>query len=933
MAGDLTVNDNTTFDMVTFTANRAPAGGTFSIKVNALVQLGGSAGGRAGSNFPTGFNTTILYNFSTVEYNAASGVNQTVYDFANYYDLIITNKTGSGSSIKKLTKNITSISGNITVNSYTTFDMSTLTANRTTLGGTLSVMANATLQLAGTKNGQTGSNFPLNFSTIALDPASTVEYNSASGAKQTVYAPVNYGNLTLSNKTGSGASIKLLSANIADISGNLTVNGYAVFTLLGFNANRSVAGGNFIMNNNAWLRISGTTGGAGPNNNFPNNFDTKSLDPGSTTEYYGANQDIYAYVDYGNLSLITAGIKNAPTSDLIIKGNLIVTGTTFSHNDGRVFLNGTGNQNFAGVTYNILVLQNGGTKTTAGNCSIIDSLKLDNSTTLAIRNSDSITLKSSATATARFAELGAGATITYGSNSKFVVERYVSSGRQWRFLSIPLNTAQTFKDAWQEGATASAQNLKPGYGMQITDAGANWAANGFDTQTTGGPTIKALNNLTSSWVPISNTNATAISNTQGYMCYIRGDRTALSNNNTLSATILRTAGTLYTGDQADINIGAGKLISIANPYASAVDMRNIAKSNVQDFFYVWDSKLSGSYGLGGYQLFSKIGPDYVVTPGGGSYGTSGSIVNTIESGLAFFVKGDALTAGTLTFKENAKSSGAGIASRMNPAAVASGILRANLFTLTDNGSAVLADGIMANYAGNYSNSIDDNDAIKLGNTGESVAIKHAGKLLAVERLHTIETNDTIFLNMAGMRVRPYQWEIDLSLLKFDGEAWLVDNYLNTTKALHTGATNKVIFTVENIQGSYAANRFMIVFKAPVKSLTDISVAKADLSNRNNSVAEKTSIIKNINTAGNVTVYPNPVKNKTINVLFSNKELGNYSIQLLNKLGQVMYSESIQLTDSNTMKSLHPDKTIASGNYHLNIIAPDGSITTQQLIIE
>ncbi len=67
-----------------------------------------------------------------------------------------------------------------------------------------------------------------------------------------------------------------------------------------------------------------------------------------------------------------------------------------------------------------------------------------------------------------------------------------------------------------------------------------------------------------------------------------------------------------------------------------------------------------------YQTFSNDGSgNYVITPGGGSYGASGSISNYIQSGQAFFVQGDT-GGGSLTFKEGAKTTGSGVVSVAPP---------------------------------------------------------------------------------------------------------------------------------------------------------------------------------------------------------------------------------------------------------------------------
>ena len=56
-----------------------------------------------------------------------------------------------------------------------------------------------------------------------------------------------------------------------------------------------------------------------------------------------------------------------------------------------------------------------------------------------------------------------GGTINYNSNGKFIVERYISSKRAWRFLSIATNDPlQSIKNQWQEGAAAIGIDPKPG---------------------------------------------------------------------------------------------------------------------------------------------------------------------------------------------------------------------------------------------------------------------------------------------------------------------------------------------------------------------------------------------------------------------------------------------------------------------------------------
>src|SRR5205085_9611594 len=138
----------------------------------------------------------------------ANAENQTVFAPVAYGNLTLSNSTGSGTSTKSITKNIAGISGNLNVNGFTTFDQGIFSANRIAAGGNLNLNGNAVLKLAGSKGGQTGSNFPKNFSTMSVSANSTVDYYSGNGIDQVVYGPVTYGHLSLSNITGSGLSVK-----------------------------------------------------------------------------------------------------------------------------------------------------------------------------------------------------------------------------------------------------------------------------------------------------------------------------------------------------------------------------------------------------------------------------------------------------------------------------------------------------------------------------------------------------------------------------------------------------------------------------------------------------------------------------------------------------------------------------------------------------
>ena len=502
-----------------------------------------------------------------------------------------------------------------------------------------------------------------------------------------------------------------------------------------------------------------------------------------------------------------ANIKTKNNAFIVLNNMNVVNNGTYVQavGDGTTILTGNTNTNTSGAGTTTLdqllvAINNANSNTLSSLVSIKNVVTL--STGQLISNGF-LTLKSDANNTASVALVTSP--IIPAISGDAIIERYNSARKGWRFLSIPTNTTQTINQAWQEGC-GSNLNCVSGFGTQITGSGGTAA--GFDVYTST-PSMKSYNSSSNTWVGIPNTNSTNIKSTNGYMVFVRGDRSATAFNSTPTQTVLRTTGALYIGNLTSIAVSAGTFGSIGNPYASALDMRNITKTGLKDFFYVWDPQLAGSYGYGGYQTFSNSGGNYVIIPGGGSYGTIGSISNYIQSGQAFFVQGD-VGGGSLTFKENAKASGSRLvtvaASAPQPQ------LLACLLGVNADNSTYMADGFLVNYGDSYCNCVDDMDALKLTNTSENLAIKRDNALLVVERRHTITGQDTIFINLTNVKVQNYQFKFTTDQLYQPGiTGFLSDSYLNTTTPINIDGNTTVNFNIANIPGSYAANRFMIVF--------------------------------------------------------------------------------------------------------------------------
>ena len=85
------------------------------------------------------------------------------------------------------------------------------------------------------------------------------------------------------------------------------------------------------------------------------------------------------------------------------------------------------------------------------------------------------------------------------------------------------------------------------------------------------------NDASQTYIPVAQTSD-AIATATGYMKFIRGDRSVgMGTAIPPTSTRLRTRGQLKTGLQT-INFPAlaiNKFVAAGNPYASAIDMRNI----------------------------------------------------------------------------------------------------------------------------------------------------------------------------------------------------------------------------------------------------------------------------------------------------------------------------------------------------------------------
>ncbi len=422
----------------------------------------------------------------------------------------------------------------------------------------------------------------------------------------------------------------------------------------------------------------------------------------------------------------------------------------------------------------------------------------------------SVTFLSTATGTASLGQV-AGMLL---NATNVTVERYIpqNTNRAWRLLSAPTH-GQTIKEAWQEDQGAGVDGVA-GYGTNITSSSSAWAANGFDFKT-GSPSLLYYDATASAYVGVDNTSL-PIDNKPGYLVYIRGNRSITPSTSIAAgaATVLRTTGSLNSGTQPIINVAADKFALVGNPYPSALDLRNITLGggSIGSSYYVWDPKLLGSYNVGAYQTLIESGGSYIVVPGGGSFGGSGSVNNTIESGAAFYVQAVG-SAGTVTISESSKAAGSRMVFR--PTGTTDEVLGATLFA-KNNGVFTVADGAMVLFNDTYQNNINGFDNKKINNLSENFSILDHGSNLVVEKRQPIVTDDTVFFKSIYLKKIDYRLQIAATNLDHPGMTGLLeDSYTNISTSLKLNDTTFYDFSVDNNAASSSASRFSVVFKPSI----------------------------------------------------------------------------------------------------------------------
>ena len=631
----------------------------------------------------------------------------------------------------------------------------------------------------------------------------------------------------------------------------------------------------------------------------------------------------------GDLTIESEGLLTLDLGTIEISGNASSSGT-FDASNGTVVFNGSSPQTISsGLFYGNKVKN----LTIDNDVTLADTDSLTGTLTIAtgktFSSNDNLVLKSDENGTASIAPLPVNASgiATAYIEGNVSIERYIPARKAWRLLSAPVKStsAPTICGSWQEGAYGSsfAPNPNPHYGVHITGGA---LLNGFDQSLTNLPSIKYYNNTTNMFtgLPATPGTLTSISGYDGYMIYIRGDRSIdlmQGVSAAITSTTLRMKGEVKTGSQTTA-VNAHNFTVLGNPFPSAINFETLTRSNVKNSFYIWDPKLGGSNGLGGYVTVSY-------NSGSGSYDVttaSSSISQYIPSGEAVLIESsDGASSGSIVVKESDKTTSGTdfLFGRLN---TTSNTIRANLYGIEANGTYSLLDGAMTTYNDRNSNSTTGQDDVtKLYGSSEAISFSRNNRNLAIERRKSIAANDTSFISLTQMKKQNYRLDIVAENMTNENlVAVVMDNYSGITNNLSVDlkGTTHIDFTINNDVASFSPNRFSIVFK--VKSATQVSEVKKAEALTSKASAE---IIKVVPSA---VVYPNPVVSNDINIRFNNMELGAYTLKLYNITGQLVATQSIRYTSADASVIMKVKSGFAVGKYELKIEGQGKSINTSVL---
>jgi Secretion system C-terminal sorting domain len=795
--------------------------------------------------------------------------------------------------------------GGIDIKEGSEFDMPTNTINA---GGTfkssLYLRANSILKLGGSSNGITGSNFPANFTAYNLDPTSTVLFY---GAAQTIPGAANsvnaYGNITL-----SGTGVKTATASNINLLGNL----YRVAGSHTFNSN----GGRVLFNSAAVPQKYYADAGTKPIDfyDFTNN----------NTHASGLSIDSTMGV-LNEFELKPSTITTLNTGDIIMRSS--AARTSYVTNLGATIPSIVYNTSYRFVVERYLFAKS--------------------------------------------------------------AWRFLAAPVQ-----LVANDAgtPTVANAWRENNSSIVTGS--GYGTRITGPSGPNAE--IDANTQRG-SMKYFNDAANVWTELTNTTATKIANKPGYMVFVRGDRAIGVGGTTGSTNLrikgkIRTGDQIFNvlankfqsfGNPYPARVDFRTISKTNIVEAFTVWDPTIAGLYNVGGYQTYVKELSSPFN---YRL-NGTGPIR-------NYIESGEAVfihtNTAAVGSITVKESDKGTGSTLVSRVGVTRPTLELNMYTKDANGADYLADGVMLNFDNTYSAAIDNLDVRKISNTY-----DNLAIKNGNY--NLVVERRPNLVQTDTINLSITGmrtaayrfeiDPSVLNYPGLEaqlkdkflqsetpmsfgaVTTYNFDITSAAASKAADRFMIvfkqaatTNFTtiaatrnaDKTVTVNWGTqneTNVANYSVE--QSNDGVNFTSIATKIPqanngtnpTYSIPDAAASKAanwyrvKANNTNNTVKYTGVAMVNalIETATNaepkMSIYPNPVEDGMVNLHMDNQPQGSYSIQLTNKAGQGMQTETMQVTNSTNMLRTIKLNNTAAGTYQLTVTDAAGKKTNMSFVVK
>lgn len=486
--------------------------------------------------------------------------------------------------------------------------------------------------------------------------------------------------------------------------------------------------------------------------------------------------------------------------------------------------------------------------------------------------------------------------ISQGSiDGEVTVERFIPARRAFRFVSSAVGDV-SIADSWQQIIHITGA---------VGPVGSAPDADGFDKTPTGNASMYSFDNTLQQWNEIPNTSSTNLIAGEPYRLMVRGSRqtVTLLNNSPSSDVSLSAKGNMHIGTFNVPNpaTAVSDLTFVGNPYQAIVDLEDLTYGNGvnNNFAYYWDPNLSDR---GAFVQIDIPSNTNEVDPEVPNPGTSNASKFLQPGQAVFFRNSDdpALTDYSITFEEADKATSEPALSvfSTDDNTTSTPYINIRLYeTNKFNNGEKEQDAVGIRFYADGNNAVDNNDARKLGNLSENLAIEHSTDLLAIEKRALPTLEDELQLLINNHQHQEYTFRIDAQNFDESTQPLLVDTYTNETYPLVNGITN-ISFTADEANSASMNNqRFLIQFENTTLSQTEF----------NGSI---------------FSIYPNPVQD-VLHLSWKEMPTGDTKISIFNLVGKRI--ASYQQDASDQVQTISA-QSLEAGVYLLQIQNEDVNVT-------